>query len=29
VARGFGAPRTPIRIGKPLLVWMLLRYAII
>jgi presqualene diphosphate synthase len=29
VARGFGPPRTPIRIGKPLLVWMLLRYAII
>ncbi|MBV9626942.1 MAG: presqualene diphosphate synthase HpnD [Xanthobacteraceae bacterium] len=29
VARGFGAPRTPIRIGKPLLVWMLMRYAII
>jgi presqualene diphosphate synthase len=29
VARGFGAPRAPIRIGKPLLVWMLLRYAII
>jgi presqualene diphosphate synthase len=29
VARGFGAPRPPIRIGKPLLVWLLLRYAII
>ncbi len=29
VARGFGAPRPAIRIGKPLLVWMLLRYAII
>jgi squalene synthase HpnD len=28
VARGFGAPRPPVRVGKPLLVWMLLRHAI-
>lgn len=29
VARGFGAPRTPVRVSKPLLLWMLLRHAII
>jgi presqualene diphosphate synthase len=29
VARGFGSPRAPIRIGKPLLLWMLLRHTII
>jgi presqualene diphosphate synthase len=29
VARGFGAPRTPVRVSKPLLLWMLVRHALI
>lgn len=29
VARGFGSPRTPVRIPKALLLWMLLRHAIV
>ena len=29
VSRGFGAPRAPVRLGKPLLLWMVLRHAII
>jgi phytoene synthase len=29
VARGFGSPRAPVRIPKALLLWMLLRHAIV
>jgi presqualene diphosphate synthase len=29
VARGFGAPRAPVRVSRPLLLWMLLRHAIV
>jgi phytoene synthase len=29
VARGFAPPRRPIRLGRPYLAWIILRYAFI